>query len=231
MGETNAMSMRSRLLRFSALLPAALVVGLAAEAVAQDHAHMKMPASAEGPSSAAKPSLWSNPKSWPDGKVPRAGDAVTIGKDKNIVLDVSPGALRSLTIEGKLSFSNDKDLELKTEWIYLPGGELDIGSEAQPHTRMATITLTDNVKDENINTMGDRGIMLVKGTLSLHGDRKNAWTKLGATAKAGSTKIDVLDAKGWRKGDVIVLASTDFDPHQAEERTVVAVAGNTVTID
>ena len=97
----------------------------------------------------------------------------------------------------------------------LPGGELDIGSEANPHTRNATITLTDNVPDENINTMGDRGIMLLGGTLSLHGDRKNTWTKLAATAKAGA-RIQVLNAGGWRKGDVIVLASTDFDPRQAE---------------
>ncbi len=206
------------------------MLGFGAEAYAQDaHAGMAMPTSA--PSSAAKQSRWSDPASWPDGKVPRAGDAVTIGADRNIVLDVNPPALRSLTINGKLSFSNDLDLELKTDWIYLPGGELDIGSEAKPHTRKATITLTDNVPDENINTMGDRGIMLVKGALSLHGDRKNTWTKLAATAKAGSTRIEVLNASGWRKGDVIVLASTDFDPKQAERRTIAAINGNAVTLD
>jgi hypothetical protein len=226
------MGMPSRLSLLSMLLPAALMLGGGAQAVAQDaHANMKMDAPAQAAPSAMKRSVWSDPKSWPDGKVPAAGDAVTIGKDRDVVLDVTPPALRSLTIEGKLSFSNEKDLELKTDWIYLPGGELDIGSEAKPHTRKATITLTDNVKDENINTMGDRGIMLVKGTLSLHGDRKNSWTKLAATAKAGSEKIDVLDASGWRKGDVIVLASTDFDSTQAEKRTIAAVAGNAITLD
>src|SRR5665213_1822446 len=226
------MGMQSRLLRLSWLLPAALMLGAAAAASAQeDHAHMKMPAPAAAASSAVGPSRWSDPKSWPDGKVPREGDAVTIGKDRNIVLDVSPPTLRSLTIDGKLSFSDDKDLELTTEWVYLPGGELDIGSEAKPHTRKAVITLTDNVKDENINTMGDRGIMLLNGTLSLHGDRKNAWTKLSATAKAGSTKIEVANASGWRRGDVIVLASTDFNPRQAEERTVTAISGDALTLD
>ena len=113
----------------------------------------------------------------------------------------------------------------------MPGGELDIGSEAKLQTRKATITLTDTVPDENINTMGDRGIMLLKGTLSLHGDRKNAWTRLAATAKAGSSKIQVLNASGWRKGDVIVLASTDFDSTQAEKRTIAAIAGNVITLD
>jgi|GEM_PF-127336 len=229
---TNAMRTPSRLLLRSLLLPLALMLSPGAVAGAQEaHAHMDMGAHAPAPASAAHRSRWSDPKSWPDGKVPREGDAVTIGRDRDIVLDVSPPWLRSLTVNGKLSFADDRDLELKTEWIYLPGGELDIGSEAHPHTRNATITLTDKVPGEDINTMGDRGIMLLNGTLSLHGDRTNAWTKLAATARAGSDRIEVLDAKDWRKGDVIVLASTDFDSTQAEERTITAVDGNTITLD
>jgi hypothetical protein len=226
----NVMRMQSRLHLLALLLPASLLLGMGTVARAQEaHDHMDMPAQAM--SSAAKQSLWSDPASWPDGKVPRTGDAVTIGRDKNILLDVAPPALRSLTLNGKLSFSNALDLELKTEWIYVSGGELDIGSEANPYTRKATITLTDNVPNEDINTMGDRGIMMLGGTLSLHGDRTNAWTKLARTAKAGSATITVLNAAGWRKGDQIVLASTDFDPHQAEERTVTAISGNALTLD
>ena len=33
-------------------------------------------------------------------------------------------------------------------------GELEIGTEAKPHTRKATITLTDNVKDEDMTWNG-----------------------------------------------------------------------------
>src|SRR5690606_35668897 len=168
---------------------------------------------------------------WPDGKVPGKGDAVTIARDMDVVLDVDPPALRSVTIDGTLRFSDDRDLALETDWIYLRGGELQIGSEARPYTRHATITLTDNVPGEDINTMGDRGILLMRGTLSLHGDRENTWTKLARTAQAGSAQIEVLDAAGWRKGDEIVLASTDFDPRQAEKRTVAAIAGNRITLD
>jgi cell migration-inducing and hyaluronan-binding protein len=227
---TNAMRMHVRLHLLALLLPASLFgTAAAAQESSADHAHMDMPAPAAP--SAMHQSRWSDPASWPDHKLPRAGDAVTIARDKDIVLDVAPPALRSLTINGKLSFSDALDLELKTEWIYLAGGELDIGSEARPHTRKATITLTDNVPNEDINTMGDRGILMLKGTLSLHGDRTNSWTKLAATAKAGSARITVLSAAGWRKGDRIVLASTDFDPAQAETRTVAAIAGNAVTLD
>jgi cell migration-inducing and hyaluronan-binding protein len=148
-----------------------------------------------------------------------------------VVLDVSPPALRSLTIQGRLRFADERDLALASEWIYLPGGELAIGSEAEPFTHEASITLTDGVPGEDINTMGDRGIMLMRGTLNLHGDRAHTWSKLAKTAPAGSSRIEVLDAGDWRKGDEIVLASTDFDPRQAERRRVTAVSGNTLTLD
>ena len=79
--------------------------------------------------------------------------------------------------------------------------------------------------------MGDRGIMLMRGTLSLHGDRENSWTKLTRTAQAGSNSIEVLNAAGWRAGDEIVLASTDFDPRQAEKRIIAAIDGDVITLD
>jgi len=219
----------SRVILLALLLPAALASGAGAQTMP---GHMKMDAAAAAPSTPAKQTRWSDPASWPGGKVPQAGDAVTIGRHRNILLDVAPPALRSLTIEGKLSFSDALDLELKTDWIYLPRGELDIGTAARPHRHKATITLTDDVPGEDINTMGDRGIMMLGGTLSLHGDRgSNTWTKLARTAEAGSSRIEVLSAAGWHKGDAIVLASTDFNPRQAEERTIAAVSGNTLTLD
>jgi hypothetical protein len=154
------------------LLPACLLVGAFAVVQAQ---------------TAGSASRWSDPATWPNRKVPAAGDKVTIPEGKNVVLDVTPPALGGLTIEGKLSFANTADVELTTEWIMLHG-ELAIGTEASPHTRKATITFTNTVPDEEpMKGMGDRGIMIMGGTLNLHGDRKNAWTKLSQTAAAGST--------------------------------------------
>jgi hypothetical protein len=148
-----------------------------------------------------------------------------------VILDVDTPALGGVTIDGKLSFAENADVELTTERIMLHG-ELAIGTEAKPHARKATITFTDNVKGENIMAgMGDRGIMISGGTLNLHGDRTHTWSKLSATANAGATSIQVLDARGWKVGDEIVLASTDFDPRQAERRTIAAIRGNTITLD
>src|SRR5499425_978689 len=185
---------------------------------------------------AAKATNWSDPATWPNRKVPVAGDKVIIEKDKHVVLDVTPPALNGVTIDGKLSFANNKDVELTTEWIMLHG-ELEIGTEKAPHTRKATITFTNNVKDEDISGVGgnndkvDRGIMLMGGTLNLHGNQTNTWTKLSSTANAGSTSIQVLNAAGWRVGDEIVLASTDYDPRQSERRTIAAISGNNITLD
>ncbi len=206
------MSARSRSVFLASLVPAVLLGGVFA-------------VQAQNAGAPAKAAKWSDAATWPNNKVPAAGDKVTIAKDQNVVLDVSPPALGGVTIEGKLSFADNADVELTTEWIMLHG-ELAIGTEARPYTRKATITLTDNVKGEDVMAgMGDRGIMLSGGTLNLHGDRTNTWTKLSATANAGATSIQVLNAKGWRVGDEIVLASTDYDPRQAERRTISAISG------
>jgi len=177
----------------------------------------------------AQTARWSDPATWPNNQVPAAGDKVTIASDQEVLLDVSPPALNGLTINGKLVFADESDLELTTEWIMV-FGELQIGTEAAPHQHNATITLTNDVPDEQLMGMGDRGIMLSGGTLNLHGNRTNAWTKLASTAEGGSTTIEVLDASQWQAGDEIVLASTDFDPRQAERRTIAAVSGNTITL-
>src|SRR5215831_17104736 len=214
------LTMRKRSLLFlSLLVPAFLVLGGYAVVKAQQKT-----------SSTASGKRWSNAATWPDKKVPGKDAVVTIEKEMDVVLDVSPPPLHGLRINGKLSFADNKDLELTTEWIMLHG-ELEIGGEARPHTRNATITLTNNVPGEDIEGMGDRGIMLMGGTLSLHGNRKDSWTKLAKTAAAGNNTIEVLNAGDWKAGDQIVLASTDFDPHQAEKRTISRVSGKVITLD
>src|SRR5215813_6071827 len=210
-----------------------LSLALAAIVLLGGHAVLK---AQQTTSSAVKAGSWSDTATWSNKKVPAAGALVTIGQGMDVVLDVSTPPLNGLTINGKLSFANNKDVELTTEWIMLHG-ELEIGTEKAPHTRKATITFTNNVKDEDISGVGgtndkvDRGIMLMGGTLNLHGNTTNTWTKLSSTAAAGGTSIQVLNAASWRVGDEIVLASTDFDPRQAERRNIAAISGNTITLD
>ena len=170
--------MRKHYLSFLSLLFAAFIL-LGGRAVLKAQ---------QASSSAVKGGRWSDPATWADKKVPAEGAIVTIDKGKDVVLDVSPPPLRGLTINGKLSFANNRDLELTTEWIMLHG-ELEIGTEKPPHTRKATITFTNNVKDEDISGMGgttdrvDRGIMLMGGTLNLHGDRTEHLDQAGQDSR------------------------------------------------
>ena len=173
---------------------------------------------------------WSDPATWPNRKVPAAGDKVTIGKDQQVLLDVSPPALGGLSIDGKLTFSNDADLELTTEWIMLTASWRSAPKPVPTPATRPSPSSTTSIEDVMVG-MGDRGIIIAGGTLNLHGNRTHTWTKLSATANAGATSIQVLDASGWRVRDEIVLASTDYDPRQAERRTITAIRGNTITLD
>ncbi len=224
------MRINNRSLLTILLVSACFTAGSCLAAEAADHADHAAAADQAASVSAVKAGQWSDASTWSGGALPKAGDVVTIDAGMDLVLDVSTPALHGINLNGKLTFADDKDLELTTEWILMRGG-LEIGTESKPHTRNATITLTNNVPDEVINGMGDRGIMVVGGTLNLHGDRANSWTKLSATADAGSNRIDVLDASGWRVGDQIVLASTDYNPRQAETRNITRIRGNIITLD
>ena len=90
------------LLTLSLLVPALL--GLGGYAVVQ--------AQQGGSSTAVKSGRWSDAATWADKRVPGANAAVTIDRNVDVVLDVAPPALRSLTINGKLSFADSKDMEL-----------------------------------------------------------------------------------------------------------------------
>src|SRR6476619_5796479 len=136
----DSVSTHHRSVLLASLLPALLLVSAFAVVHAQN---------AGSPSA----SRWSDPATWPGKKVPAKDDVVTIEKDMNVILDVSPPPLHGIQLDGTLSFADNKDLELTTEWIMVHG-ELEIGTEARPHTHKATITLTDNLKDEDMSGIG-----------------------------------------------------------------------------
>ncbi|MCU0494392.1 MAG: plastocyanin/azurin family copper-binding protein [Chloroflexaceae bacterium] len=175
--------------------------------------------------------LWSNPASWPNGRLPAAGEFVQIPAGRSMVLDVSPPPLRALQIDGTLVFA-ERDLTLRANWIMVHGGgRLQVGTEAQPFRNRAIIALTGNTSSENVMGMGTKFLGAMGGTIDLHGEAKTSWTKLSGTVEPGATQIRVLEANNWRVGDRIVVAPTDFDPLEAEERTISAINGTTVTLD
>jgi hypothetical protein len=176
---------------------------------------------------------WSAPATW-GGVVPRAGDAVVIPAGQHILLDVSPPPLKSVLIEGQLTFDSSKDLTLTANWILAEGqsSKLSIGSAASPHARRATIALTGTNPFENIMGMGTKFLGAMGGTLEFFGQPKRSWTRLAGSVSAGATQLTLADAlDGWQAGDEIAIAPSDFDALSAEKRTITAISGQTVTLD
>ncbi len=58
-----------------------------------------------------------------------------------------------------------------------------------------------------------------------------SWRRLAATARVGSTTIELDQAVDWKKGDEIVITTTDYLPGHSEKRTLAAdPKGTSVTL-
>lgn len=171
--------------------------------------------------------LWSDPATW-GGAVPGPGDDVVVPAGSTILLDQDTAALGGLTIDGTLRFAR-ADRALSADWI-LVHGTLAIGSAALPFAQQAMITLT-GAPGESVMGMGTRGIMVMGGTLDVHGAPPPvAWTRLGAHAAAGATALQLAEDPGWSAGDEIVVAPTDFYGASASEAlTIAAIDGEQIT--
>jgi hypothetical protein len=169
---------------------------------------------------------WSDPANWPDQQVPVAGADVIIPKGADLLLDVSPPALTSLRIDGTLT-ADDKDLEITAGSIHV-FGTLRVGSERTPFAHRMVFTLTGD------DPGGDVPAKVIAvyggGLLDLHGESRTAWTRLAATADAGSTQLLLDTPTDWRAGDRVVIASTSFEPAEAEAVRISAISGRSVTL-
>jgi len=181
------------------------------------------------PGGVAKLAKWSDPATWPDRRVPQAGALVVIPAGKGVLLDVSPPPLAGLRVEGRLVFDR-RDLGLTAGWISVTG-HLQAGTETEPYLHRGVITLTGSDTGENVEGMGSKFLGVVGGTLELHGAPRTPWTRLAATTPKGATQLVLEKAPDWVPGDRLVVASTDYDPAQAEEVVVKEVRGTTVLLE
>lgn len=171
--------------------------------------------------------LWSDPASW-GGSVPQAGECATIPAGQTIYLDVSTARLGGLDVQGELIFLCRR-LTLRADWI-LVTGSLQVGATTHPFHRKATIRLTnayacDPTKENQTLAVEGQGLLRLIGE-----PRAPSWTRLAATALAGSTVLSLQSAPDWRAGQTVVVASTDFDMRQAEERTIQSVVGDQLVL-
>jgi hypothetical protein len=158
---------------------------------------------------------------------------VTIPPLDDVDLDIDVN-LDGLEIKGNV-YCADQDLNVTSKWIMLTGGRLECGTPTAPFAKKLTITLNGTNPNENVlgYGMGAKVFGAMAGsTLRLYGVPKRAWSRLQANAAAGANSITLADAPtGWLVGDVIAIAASGFDALESEQRTIVAINGNTVILN
>ena len=174
--------------------------------------------------------LWSDSATWAPGAVPTTGTDVTIPVEDTVRLDVSPPPLNRLTVLGVLEVAPGVDVSLTAHEVHVRG-TFRVGTEAVPFTRRFTLTLT-GAADGNTSPVGSKVLAVFPGgTLDIHGEKRLGWTHLAATAPPGAMALTLAEPVTWRAGDRVVIASTDFDPAEAEEAVVAQASGSGVTLD
>jgi hypothetical protein len=165
-------------------------------------------------------------------EMPRTNGGVFISVLDDVEID-QDASLEWLEVQGSL-VCTDRDLNLSAKWIIVHGGMLRCGTELNPFKKKFTVTLLGETSEEDALGVGMGTKVLGAmhgGKIDLHGEKKTSWTKITATAAAGATQINVLEATNWRVGDEIAIAPTDFFPLEAERRTISAINGTTLSLN
>ncbi|SFB94556.1 Por secretion system C-terminal sorting domain-containing protein [Algibacter lectus] len=180
---------------------------------------------------------WNNPSTWAPNGIPTASDDIIIPNGVTVNL-VGNCRARSIRVSGLLKPVNlNTNFTLTTRGIMVRGGgTLRIGTVNNPYRGNGTIRLkgTDISEilfgNQNLpveETMGSKLIgVMANGRLDLHGVAKKSWTQLNRTVNAGVRTITLKEPIDWNVGDEIVIASTDFNPRQAEKRTIQSISTN-----
>ena len=140
-----------------------------------------------------------------------------------MLLDISTPKLFTIIIEGTLTFKNT-NLELHAHFILANKGNIIIGTPKNPITSNITITLYGKKSDKQLPIFGNKMLAVHKGILEIHGiKREPTFTLLSETAALGTDTIKLKQAVDWKAGEVIVIASTDYDHLHSERRTIKSV--------
>jgi G8 domain len=170
-------------------------------------------------------------KKWSQHFPTTGGVLISVLDDVDLDVDVN---LDWLEIQGRV-YCEDKDLSVTSKWIMVHGGRLQCGTPIAPHTKKLTFTLNGTNPYENVLGlgMGSKVFGAMHGSmLRLYGAPKRAWTRLQASAAAGSNTLNLADLPtGWQIGDTIAVAPSGFKALEAEHRTITAINGSTVSLD
>lgn len=182
---------------------------------------------------------WSDPASWPSGNVPVEGDEVEIISGDWIEFDIEDSPiLKSLTINGRLTFKNDTeeavDRTLHAWWVFVRAGDLLIGSEEAPYNGTATIKLYGDpiaapIAFSMLTEGGNKGLFVV-GEVKMYGQQRDQMSRLRATVEKGDKTATVYGGLDWKAGDQVSLLPTAIQEDHLEVATIESYDSSTGVI-
>ncbi len=110
-------------------------------------------------------------------------------------------------------------------YILIRGGALEVGTEAEPFLQSATIKLYGHPGSAELPIFGSKVLACYACRLDLHGAPATAWAELAATAYPGDTELVLTrPVHGWKPGDKVVVATSDFESPKSSHSEVGTVA-------
>ena len=192
---------------------------------------------------------WSNPATWSLDRVPAAGDIVDINSGTTVTYNVddTTDAAPLNTVEVKagatLTFSTAASTQMyAVNLMVLQGGELDLGTQANPipSNITATVVWVNQLLNTAIDPEQYGNGLIVLGTFNTYGAAKTPFVTLAQNADAGNTVLQLASpATGWQVGDKLQLPDTrqldssDDEGNytsEAESVTIQSISANGLTV-
>jgi PKD repeat protein len=159
---------------------------------------------------------WSSPSTWSLGRVPQAGDVVSIDPNTTVTYDtVSSAAINTVVIRagGSLLFRTDISTTLTVvNLLVLQGGTLQIGTASNPVAAnvKAQIVFVDQPLNTSVDPAQYGNGLIGLGTVTMYGAAMpSTFINLATEPKAGDTTLTLAQpATGWQVGDRIILPDT-----------------------
>ena len=177
-------------------------------------------------------SLWSETSTWGGQFAPVDGESVVVPKGLNLLVDITASPMLNMVLVdgGSIVFPSDNDpahvRTFDSKIIFVNNGVFEAGTESDPYTSKLIITMHGVKYDPTIPIYGNKVLGVRYSTLDLHGVERDSWTSLEMTAAAGATEITVQGEVDWQVGETIMITSTGFDRHEAEEHIIAAISSS-----
>jgi hypothetical protein len=217
------------------------------------HLHGKPASTRRATIRSAGSGKWSDVKTW-GSRLPGPKDVVLIAGDHEVTYDVEHAAVSGVTIArgGLLTFAADHSATLECSGNFVVEGGLRMipsGPEQLHALRFCSVNEQTFVGGGMDPVDSDVGLWVMnKGKLDLAGTPKTSWTNSVGSVEQGDSRFEVLDASGWRVGDVVMIVPThslgehsvDWDEatgaavdsfaEQFERRTISSIEGNVLEL-